>query len=118
MMEGEVISCQPDTVEKLACSTLDDWCGRPAHCHYHPSADGLGVFCKWAEQALKTKPVCSTPSWLPHQFLPQIPTLASLDDGLQAVRCSKPFPPHTDFGYGVLSQQQKPKTWPVSEVVL
>ena len=51
----------------------------------------LSSIRKQAEQAMRSKPVSSTPPWsllqvLPLRFLPCIPILTSLDDGLQAVR--------------------------------
>jgi hypothetical protein len=60
------------------------WC-YPAHCgQCHSWASGPGIYkkAKYTEQDIEINPVSSVPPWLQIQFLPWVPTLSYLSNGL------------------------------------
>ena len=73
---------------------------------------GPDSIAKQAEQAMRNKPVSSTPPWPLHQLCPRFqpslsPVLIVFSDGLQcgSVSLMNPLVPSSPFGHGVSSQQ-------------
>jgi hypothetical protein len=58
------------------------WEGQPIVGGATPGQVILGSIRKQTEQVMWEKPGSSTPSWLPHQFLPGVSAPSSLHGGL------------------------------------